>query len=107
MDSRFITIRTLSEIYSREKTVEAYEEMRAEMTSMQRFDDIFWHMQQALHLRGVYNPHDIHHDCMRSVISSFESKCGRLSDYGLIYVKYMAEACEWFAPSVIEESFIC
>ena len=93
IDSRFIKVRTLSEIYAREKTQEAYAEMREEMVSMQRFDDIFSHVQQKLHLSGAYDPYSINHDCMREVISNFEGKCGRLSDYGLIYVKYFAEAC--------------
>ena len=102
IDSRFIKIRTLSEIYAREKTVEAYAEMREEMVSMQRFDDIFWHMQSKLQLKGIYDPYKLNHDCMRQVISRFEEKCGRLSDYGLIYVKYIAESCETYGASTIE-----
>ena len=31
---------------------------------------------------------------MRAVLKNFEEKHGRLSDYALTYVKYMAEACE-------------
>ena len=71
MDSRFINIRTLSQIYARERTAEAYSEMRAEMVSMQRFDDIFWHVQESLNLSGIYDPYRINHECMREVISVF------------------------------------
>ena len=81
--------------------------MREEMVSMQRFDDIFSHVQQKLHLSGTYDPYNINHDCMREVISNFEGKCGRLSDYGLIYVKYFAEACQTFGPSVISSTIEC
>ena len=57
IDSRFIKIRTLSAIYAREQTPEAYAEMREEMNSMQKFDDIFWHVKERLQLKGIYDPY--------------------------------------------------
>lgn len=38
------------------------------MASMQRFDDIFAHVQQELQLTGDYDPYKINHDCMRETI---------------------------------------
>ncbi len=39
------------------------------MVSMQRFDDIFSHVQQELQLKGNYNPYNINHDCLRETMS--------------------------------------
>jgi 23S rRNA maturation-related 3'-5' exoribonuclease YhaM len=36
------------------------------------------------------------YDCMRAVMDNHTEKCGRLSDYGLIFAKYYAEACEMY-----------
>lgn len=68
------------------------------MQSMQRLDDIFWHFHEKLGLTGEYDPYKLNFDCNRAIIKIFETKCGRLSDYGLIYVKYIAEACETKIP---------
>lgn len=77
------------------------------MLSMQRFDDIFSHVQQDLQLKGNYDPYNINHDCLRETMSYFEEKCGRFSDYALIYVKYLAEACESISPYTIFSTIHC
>lgn len=77
------------------------------MSSMQRFDDIFAHVQQEFQLSGNYDPHNINHDCLRETISYFEHKCGRLSDYALIYVKYLAQACENLSAFTIQSVIHC
>lgn len=68
--------------------------MRAEMMDMQRLDDIFFHVQTELGLSGQYSPEKMNYDCMRRVMDNHTEKCGRLSDYGLRYAKFYAEACE-------------
>lgn len=35
------------------------------MISMQKFDDIFMHVQKGLNLSGSYDPYNINHDCLR------------------------------------------
>lgn len=81
--------------------------MREEMKSMQRFDDIFSHVHTELKLSGNYNPYSINFDCLRETMDFFEQKCGRLSDYGLYYVKYFAEACENISPFTIQSTIHC
>lgn len=36
-----------------------------------------------------------------------EEKCGRLSDYALMYVKYLAEACQNMSPFTIQSVIHC
>lgn len=91
----------LSSTYAREKTPEAFAELQAEMRSMQRFDDIFFHFQEKLGLSGEYDAYHLNFDCNRAAIESFEQKCGRISDYGLLYVKYIAEACQRRDPGEV------
>lgn len=40
-----------------------------------------------------YDATNIQYDCLKESIDYFESKNGRLSDYGLTYIKYIARAC--------------
>lgn len=82
-------------------------EMREEMVSMQRFDDIFSHVQQQFELTGAYDAYKINHACLRETMGYFEEKCGRLSDYALIYVKYLAQACESYSAVTILSSIHC
>ena len=74
---------------------------------MQRFDTIFAKIASKLSLTGEYNADKLNFDCLRKVMDASESRCGRLSDYGLIYVKYFAQACEAYAPESIISSIEC
>lgn len=74
---------------------------------MQKLDKTFANIAMGLKLKGEYDLHNIHFDCMRDVMESYEQKCGRLSDYGLIYTKYFAEACEANSSTKIMASVHC
>lgn len=52
VDSRFAKIKMLTWAYKQEQTQEAYWEMREEMNSMQKFDDIFHPLIRHLSLNG-------------------------------------------------------
>jgi len=67
--------------------------MREEMREMQRIDDIFFNVIHKLKLTGNYSARHMKYDCMRAVMDNHTEKCGRLSDYGLMFAKYYAEAC--------------
>lgn len=60
------------------------------MLDMQRHDNIFAKLSSRLHLTGDYSPRTMNYDCMRAVMNNHQEKCGRLSDYGLMYAKYYA-----------------
>ena len=67
------------------------------MLDMQRLDSIFSKLGSRLHVTGDYSPRTMNYDCMRKVMDNHTNNCGRLSDYGLIYAKYYAEACERYS----------
>jgi len=33
-------------------------------------------------------------DCLKKLMSTYDSSCGKMDDYGLQYVKYFVQACE-------------
>ena len=58
-------------------------------------------------MTGDYNPEKINFECLREVMGEYEEKCGRLSDYGLKYVKYITEGCEMLGAREIIEGLRC
>lgn len=93
IDSRFMKVKILTDVYNREGTDEALRELREEMLSMQRIDRIFHKLIDELKLDGDYSPRHMDYECMRTVMDNHTEKCGRLTDYGLMYAKYYADAC--------------
>lgn len=77
------------------------------MKSMQRIDDIFFYLAQVLKLTGEYSPRHMNYECMRAVMDNHTDKCGRLSDYGLMFAKYYAEACEIYPAAKIIDNVRC
>ena len=47
------------------------------------------------------------YECMRTVMDYHTKRCGRLSDYGLMFAKYYAEACETYKAEKIVEKILC
>ena len=74
---------------------------------MQRIDDIFFYLAQVLKLTGEYSPRHMKYECMRAVMDNHTDKCGRLSDYGLMFAKYYAEACEIYPAAKIIDNVRC
>jgi legumain len=94
MNSRTMKLQSLSAIYARDHSPELFQQMTQEMASMQKYDSAFKHFDSLLHLDGTYDSAEINYDCLRQAVDAHEQHCGRLSDYGLQFVKNMAEACE-------------
>jgi len=57
------------------------------MKDMQRLDDIFYDLIQKFKLTGKYSARHMNYECMRTVMDNHTEKCGRLSDYGLMFDK--------------------
>ncbi len=93
MNSRTMRLQSLSAIYAREHSPEVFKEMMQEMASMERYDSTFKAFDQKLKLDGTYDTANINFSCLREVIDTYEQRCGKLSDYGLMYVKNFVEAC--------------
>jgi legumain len=107
MNSRTMKLQSLSALYARDHSQETFQEMVAEMASMQRLDSTFSTLQKRLSLTtATYSP-DINFNCLRSTVEAYEQKCGKLSDYGLQYVKHFAIACEQFESQKILSEVQC
>jgi legumain len=107
MNSRTMKLQSLSAIYATERSPEVFREMSEEMASMQRYDTAFKNFDTELKLNGKYDSANIEFECLRTVVDSHEQQCGRLSDYGLQFVKNMAEACEKHEVQTVLEALKC
>jgi len=94
VDSRTMKLRNLVKISERENSVESSQELREEMESMQSFDMFFSEFQNKLSFSEVYNSEKINFECLRASIDTYESRCQKFTDYGMIYMKNFASACE-------------
>lgn len=74
---------------------------------MQRLDDIFFHVAHELNVTGEYSPRHMNYECMRTVMDYHTTKCGKLSDYGLMFAKYYADACHSYSAGKIIEKILC
>lgn len=107
MNSRTMKLQSLSAIYATERSPETFQEMSEEMVSMQRYDSAFKNFNTDLKLNGEFDSANIDFECLREVVDSHEQQCGRLSDYGLQFVKNMAEACEKHEVQTVLETIEC
>jgi hypothetical protein len=59
-----------------------------------RVDHVFEELM-PVHLRQSAEPvRPRNFECLKQSIDTYESACGKLSDYDLQYVKYLVQACE-------------
>ena len=86
-------LQSLSAIYARDRSAEVFTEMMEEMADMKRYERIYDKFSKEMNVSGSYDSYNIHFDCLRASIDSFEAKCGKFSDYGLGFIKYIAHAC--------------
>lgn len=74
---------------------------------MENYDSTFKQFDTQLELNGSYDSANINFSCLRDVIDSYEQKCGKLSDYGLMYVKNFVEACEKYDTLKVIRTLEC
>jgi legumain len=77
------------------------EELQNRMTVDTQVEQVFsYHFDKEI-------PAPTDFDCLRSVVDHWENECGKLSDYGLQYVKYMVAECESIKlfPAAVEETY--
>ena len=63
-----------------------------------KMDTIFLEFSQKLNLKEEDNHVPTDTSCLKAAVDSFESKCGKLSDYSLKYVREISKACEKNMP---------
>jgi len=104
--SYFAKILYLTRLYDQTRSTDVQAQIDAEKRSMAMFDGLFGDIQKKLGLSGRYESTRIDFDCLKSSIDLVEAGCGRLSDYALQYVKFLADHCsndgraDSFAPFV-------
>ena len=107
MNSRTMKLQSLSAIYAREKSPETLAEMVDEIASMKKFDTVFKRVEESLGVSGQYDAYNINFDCLRATVDGYETKCGKFTDYGLDYIKYLAHACESKQAETILDAIKC
>jgi legumain len=81
--------------------------MVEEIASMQKLDAAFSKFDTKLTLNGNYDGENINFGCLRSTVDTYEQKCGKLSDYGLQFVRNFAEACQKHDLGTVLSSIAC
>ena len=81
--------------------------MMEEMISMANYDSTFSKFDTTLKLTGNYDAENINFECLRTSIDTYEAKCGKFTDYGLMFAKNFAEACEKFSVEEIAKTISC
>jgi len=70
----------------------AHEDLKAEIESRMRADDLFEQFFDHSGIDLVVHPEDF--DCLRFMMNNFEENCGKFTDYSLKYVKHLVHVCE-------------
>lgn len=77
-------------------------DLSSELTKRMRVDHVFEAFNAATcAARAIAEngrPAVLNFDCLKALMSTYESSCGRMDDYSLQYVKYFAAACESTFP---------
>jgi len=76
--------------YQTEKTAQAVSE---EIKSVERFDNTFSGLSTIFDLNVSVPVGKIDFDCLKTRVAMYEEVCGKFSDYGLKYVKYISLTC--------------
>jgi len=74
-------------------TVETSTELLAELKSRRRFDTISNVLRASLSLDVNAPVKNIDFECLKGRMSMFKTMCGKFSDYGLQYAKYLHYSC--------------
>lgn len=77
------------------------------MTSMANYDSTFKKFDTTLKLTGTYDAENINFECLRTSIDTYEARCGKFTDYGLMFAKNFAEACERFSAEEVINTITC
>jgi len=93
VSSRMMKLDFMSARYEREQSQEAMSDLFEEMDSIKRLDRTFAGMKEELGLDVSGTVKDIDFKCLKERMYMYREMCGRLSDYGLKYAKYIHFSC--------------
>jgi legumain len=95
VNSRDIKLNYLYYVVQRKKSHKAQLDLSLELTKRMRTDHVFESfnlLSGARNANGPVRPRDF--DCLKTLVSAYDSSCGKMDDYSLQYVKHFVQACE-------------
>jgi len=93
VDSRYVKLAYLQDRHENLQSAQSHQELTAEIDSIQRFDGIFTGFASRFGLNVNEPVGHIDFDCLKARVSMYEEVCGRFTDYGLKYVRYLHQTC--------------
>jgi len=93
VDSRYVKLHYLQNKHARLGTEQSLGALNEELNSMKMFDSSFENLSSMLNLDVNAKVEDINFDCLKTRVAMYEEVCGKFSDYGLKYVRYLHFSC--------------
>lgn len=92
-DSRDNKLLYLINRFKISQSEEDFQALQEEYYERQYFDKKFSALKANMKLTGNYSK-SANNECLEIQVNNFENSCRKLTDYGLKYVKYLAEMCD-------------
>jgi len=111
VDSRYVKLHYLQNLHNLHGTQETLAALHEEQASIAKYDDIFFNMSEELELDLNANIKNTDFDCLKRRVDYYESFCGKFSDYGLKYIRYINLSCQkevsdsLFVATLIDKCF--
>jgi len=93
IDSRDVKLAYLSRRHSKYQTRETAQALVEEIESVEKFDNTFSALSTMFNLDTSAPVGKIDFPCLKSRVAFYQEVCGKFSDYGLKYVKYISLSC--------------
>jgi len=93
VNSRAVKLDYLLSQYQRKPSEKALGELQEEVDSIDKLDATFNSLKTQLKLDVSQKVKDIDFKCLKQRMHMYKDMCGRLSDYGLQYAKYIHFSC--------------
>lgn len=93
VDSRLIKLQYLKNQYETSATEENKQALNDEIQSMRVHDLRFIKFVQQMKTKNLQSNGVTNFECLKAAVQSWETSCGKLSEYGLKYVSELNKAC--------------
>jgi len=93
VDSRYVKLAYLQRRHARLGSVESEANLAEEMRSIKKFDESFESLSSMLRLNVDEKVDGINFGCLKQRVAMYEEVCGKFSDYGLKYIRYLHFSC--------------
>jgi len=93
IDSRDAKLAYLYNQVIRNPSQKAQLNLAEEMNRRMKIDFIFAEFGKTLNIQQKYSL-PINFDCLRSMMDTYETSCGKFDEYDLKYVRYFVQECE-------------